>query len=241
MSTEAVPPKRQVSQGRRLTKNDQFFKNFFNLALGPQRQEESCRRWPSDEFAEASVPTDIAAPRGGTAAISCQHWGGATAWQRDLRLGPSCPLCKSGWSSRRAPGILELIAHLQLVAATCNPRTPHQAGVTPRPLQKANTAHPLRPRRAPSPSLEGKRNTPCAASGPKARKRRTLTSGRQARRRSLENPFVHRCIRSSIRQIFAQRRAQCPPGSSSRRPQRCRGTWRVRGRGRVAWEMTRGA
>lgn len=167
--------------------------------------------------------------------------GRGTAWQRDLRLGPSCPLCKSGWSSRRAPGILELIAHLQLVAATCNPRTPHQAGVTPRPLQKANTAHPLRPRRAPSPSLEGKRNTPCAASGPKARKRRTLTSGRQARRRSLENPFVHRCIRSSIRQIFAQRRAQCPPGSSSRRPQRCRGTWRVRGRGRVAWEMTRGA
>lgn len=242
VSTEAVPPKRQVSQGCRLTKNDQFFKNFFNLALGPQRQEESCRRWPSDEFAEASVPTDIAAPRGGTAAISCQHWGGrATAWQRDLRLGPSCPLCKSGWSSRRAPGILELIAHLQLVAATCNPRTPHQAGVTPRPLQKANTAHPLRPRRAPSPSLEGKRNTPCAASGPKARKRRTLTSGRQARRRSLENPFVHRCIRSSIRQIFAQRRAQCPPGSSSRRPQRCRGTWCVRGRGRVAWEMTRGA
>lgn len=76
VSTEAVPPKRQVSQGRRLTKNDQFFKNFFNLALGPQRQEESCRRWPSDEFAEASVPTDIAAPRGGTAAISCQHWGG---------------------------------------------------------------------------------------------------------------------------------------------------------------------
>lgn len=45
------------------------------MAVGPQEQEESSRRWPSDEFAKASIPADITAPGGVTEAVSCQHWG----------------------------------------------------------------------------------------------------------------------------------------------------------------------
>lgn len=49
-----------------------------------------------------------------------------------------------------------------LVTATCSPRTHHQAGVMPCPLQETNTAHlpcDQRHARLPSPALQHKRST----------------------------------------------------------------------------------
>lgn len=160
--------------------------------MGPQQQEESCHRWPSDEFAEASIPTDFAAPSGGIEAISCQHWGqprhcrGTSVWALLVSYTNQVGIVEV------TQGFLSLLLtwqvsdsdnlvprdHLKGKRGSQSPSERHcgHCHLQPRnttpgwngTLQKANTAHLLTPREAPSPSLEHKCNSRCATLGSKA-------------------------------------------------------------------------